>query len=81
MPAIYDTSKFYKSELKKTDTMESLQPDNDELQDSDDEEDLSALPTRSNYTIQVRGEQILDECENFVNVSFCKQCTPNLQQI
>ncbi|XP_025095393.1 dynein heavy chain domain-containing protein 1-like isoform X2 [Pomacea canaliculata] len=52
MPAIYDTSKFYKSELKKTDTMESLQPDNDELQDSDDEEDLSALPTRSNYTIQ-----------------------------
>ncbi|KAL8594105.1 hypothetical protein ACOMHN_000817 [Nucella lapillus] len=51
MPAIYDTSKFYKSELKKTDTMESIQPDGD-LDDSDDEEDMSALPTRSNYTLQ-----------------------------
>ncbi|XP_076466624.1 dynein heavy chain domain-containing protein 1-like isoform X2 [Babylonia areolata] len=51
MPAIYDTSKFYKSELKKTDTMESIQPDAD-MDDSDDEEDMSSLPTRSNYTIQ-----------------------------
>ena len=52
MPAIYDTSKFYKSELKKTDTMESIQPSTD-FDDSDDEEDMSPLPTRSNYTLQV----------------------------
>ncbi|XP_070211333.1 dynein heavy chain domain-containing protein 1-like isoform X3 [Littorina saxatilis] len=51
MPAIYDTSKFYKSELKKTDTMESIQPNTD-LDDSDDEEDASPLPTRSQYTLQ-----------------------------
>lgn len=55
MPAIYDTSKFYKSELKKTDTMESIQPNTD-IDDSDDEEDMSPLPTRSNYTLQVSHE-------------------------
>jgi hypothetical protein len=53
MPAIYDTSKFYKSELKKTDTVESIQP-NAILEDYDDDDDLSALPNRVNYTIQVR---------------------------
>ena len=57
MPAIYDTSKFYKSELKKTDTMESIQP-NADMDDSDDEEDMSALPTRSNYTLQVSHSNI-----------------------
>lgn len=55
MPAIYDTSKFYKSELKRTDTMESIQLTTD-MEDSDDEEDTSPLPTRSNYTLQVNTE-------------------------
>lgn len=51
MPAVYDSSKYYKSELKKQDTMESVVP-NIEFDDSDDEEEQSPLLTRSSYTLQ-----------------------------
>ncbi|XP_041366047.1 dynein-1-beta heavy chain, flagellar inner arm I1 complex-like isoform X2 [Gigantopelta aegis] len=51
IPAVYDSRKYYKSELKKQDTMESVVP-NVEFDDSDDEEELSVISTRSGYTLQ-----------------------------
>ena len=51
MPAVYDSRKYYKSELKKQDTMESVVT-NIEFDDSDDEEEQSVISTRSGYTLQ-----------------------------
>jgi len=51
---VYDTSKYYKSELKRHGSVEYEPPSNDG-EDSDDDEDQSLLMTRLQYTLQVRG--------------------------
>ena len=53
MSAVYDSSKYYKNELKKQDTMESVIIE-DEVMDSDDEDDHGPLPTRPNFSLQVK---------------------------
>ncbi|XP_035825634.1 dynein heavy chain domain-containing protein 1 [Aplysia californica] len=52
MSAVYDSSKYYKNELKKQDTMESVILEEDVMDDSDDEDDHGPLPTRPNLTLQ-----------------------------
>ncbi|CAL1542045.1 unnamed protein product [Lymnaea stagnalis] len=52
MSAVYDSSKYYKSELKKQDTMESVVPERDMMDDDDDEDENTILPTRPNLTLQ-----------------------------
>lgn len=50
LPCIYDTSKYYKSELKKQGSMEyEAVPEGD---DSDDEDEASPLITRNGYLLQ-----------------------------
>ncbi|KAK6166840.1 hypothetical protein SNE40_023452 [Patella caerulea] len=51
IPAVYDSRKYYKSELKRQDTMESVIP-NIDVDDEEDEEELSPLCVRSGYTLQ-----------------------------
>ena len=70
MPALYDTSKFYKSELKRTDTMESIEPNAALDDDDDDEEDMTPLPTRSNYTLQVSATCGTILPHNFMGIVF-----------
>ncbi|XP_052798483.1 dynein heavy chain domain-containing protein 1-like isoform X5 [Mya arenaria] len=50
-PVVYDTSKYYKSELKRHGSVEYEPPSND-MEDSDDEEEQSLLMTRNAYTLQ-----------------------------
>ncbi|GFR96322.1 dynein heavy chain domain-containing protein 1-like [Elysia marginata] len=52
MSAVYDSSKYYKSELKKQDTMESVGPEEDFMDDDSDDDDNTILPTRPNLTLQ-----------------------------
>ena len=52
MSAVYDSSKYYKSELKKQDTMESVGPEEDFMDDDSDDDDNTVLPTRPNLTLQ-----------------------------
>ncbi|ESP00380.1 hypothetical protein LOTGIDRAFT_173233 [Lottia gigantea] len=49
--AVYDSRKYYKSELKRQDTMESVIP-NIEIDEEDDKSDLSPLSVRPGYTLQ-----------------------------
>ena len=54
MPAVYDSSKYYKNELKKQDTMESVLHEDEAMDDDDDDDDdHGPLPTRPNLTLQV----------------------------
>ena len=50
--------------------MESIQPSTD-IDDSDDEEDMSPLPTRSNYTLQVSLKVSSAVC--VTSVRFCAE--------
>lgn len=50
--AVYDSSKYYKSDLRKQDTMESVVAEQDMLEDSDDEDEHTILPTRPNFSLQ-----------------------------
>ena len=50
-PVVYDTSKYYKSELKRQGSVE-YQPKSNVDEDSDDEEEQSLLVTRNSYTLQ-----------------------------
>ena len=51
-PVVYDTSKYYKSELKRHGSVEYEQPANMDDEDSDDETEQSPLLTRAGYTLQ-----------------------------
>lgn len=51
-PVVYDTSKYYKSELKRHGSVE-YEPTNNWIdEDSDDEEEQSLLLTRNSYSLQ-----------------------------
>ncbi|KAH9487912.1 hypothetical protein Btru_067436 [Bulinus truncatus] len=52
MSAVYDSSKYYKSELKRQGTMESVVPEQEFIQDDDDDDEQIILPTRPNLTLQ-----------------------------
>ncbi|KAL3832089.1 hypothetical protein ACJMK2_023767 [Sinanodonta woodiana] len=51
-PAVYDTSKYYKSELKKQGSFEYEPSGNYDLDDEDDEDDASPLVNRTAYNLQ-----------------------------
>ncbi|KAH3716365.1 hypothetical protein DPMN_059086 [Dreissena polymorpha] len=51
-PVVFDTSKYYKSELKRQGSVEYEPAGNTELEDSDDEDEQSLLMTRAAYTVQ-----------------------------
>ena len=51
-PVVYDTSKYYKSELRRQGSVEYEQPANPDDEDSDDETEQSPLLTRAGYTLQ-----------------------------
>lgn len=62
-PAIYDTSKYYKSELKKQESFEYDQTQTIEFEDSDDEDEQSTLVNRNNFTLQ----EILSDFDELSN--------------
>ena len=52
-PVVYDTSKYYKSELKRHGSIEYEPATSFEMEDSDDEDEQSPLMTRNGYSLQV----------------------------
>lgn len=62
-PAVYDTSKYYKSELKKQESFEYDQTQTIEFEDSDDEDEQSTLMNRNNFTLQ----EILSDFDELSN--------------
>ncbi|KAK7008742.1 dynein heavy chain domain-containing protein 1, partial [Biomphalaria glabrata] len=50
--AVYDSSKYYRSELKRQGTMESVGPEQEFIEDDDDDDENVILPTRPNLTLQ-----------------------------